>query len=83
MKRLSWLLTACLFLFNACRPADKTGAEASPIDVTKDKKPNTEEMKPLSEISKQLMKMAASKPHFMTWDNFKETFSNLNPQDRS
>lgn len=38
---------------------------------------NPDNMKSLSDISKQIMKMAAPKPHFMTWENFKKTLSEI------
>lgn len=37
----------------------------------------TEDMKSLSEISKQISRMAAPKPHFMTWENLKQTLSDI------
>ena len=43
----------------------------------------TKDMKTLSDISKQIMKKAAPKPHFMTWENLKNVFSNLKTPDRS
>ena len=43
----------------------------------------TEDMKSIPEISRQIMKMAAPKPHFMTWENFKNTFSDIKIKDRS
>ena len=42
-----------------------------------------DDMKSISEISRQIMKMAAPKPHFMTWENFKATFSNIKSKDRT
>ena len=35
------------------------------------------DMKSISEIGRQIMKMAAPKPHFMTWENFKKTISEI------
>lgn len=61
----------------------ENGADVFIISATEKTEPLSENMKPLSDISKQIMKMAAPKPHFMTWENFKDTFSNLNPKDRS
>ena len=43
----------------------------------------TKDMKSLSEISRQIMKKAAPKPHFMTWENFKNTIANIITKDRS
>lgn len=37
----------------------------------------TNDMKSISEVSKDLMKKAAPKPHFMTWENLKQTFSDI------
>lgn len=36
-----------------------------------------DDMKSLSEISKEIMKMAAPKPHFMTWKNLRQTLSDI------
>lgn len=36
-----------------------------------------DDMKSLSELSKKIMKMAAPKPHFMTWENFRQTLSDI------
>ena len=41
------------------------------------------DMKSLSEISRQLMKMAAPKPHFLTWENLKDTFTNITTKEHS
>lgn len=38
---------------------------------------NIDDMESLLKISKELMKKAAPKPHFMTWENLKSTFSNI------
>lgn len=43
----------------------------------------TKDMESLTEIGRQIMKMAAPKPHFMTWENFKATLSNIKNKDRS
>ena len=61
----------------------ENGTDVFIINATEEMKPLNEDMKPLSDISKQIMKMAAPKPHFMTWENLKNTFSNLNTKDRS
>ena len=45
-------------------------------DVFSSQKTNNN-MKPLTDISKQIMQMAAPKPHFMTWQNFKKTLSEI------
>ena len=37
----------------------------------------SEPMKTISEIGQELFKTAAPKPHFMTWENFKNTLSNI------
>jgi len=42
-----------------------------------------EETNTLSDISRQIMKKAAPKPHFMTWEHLRNAFSNLKTQDRS
>ena len=44
---------------------------------------NTEDMLSIAEISKEILQKAAPKPHFMTWENFKNTISNLKNRDRS
>ena len=59
----------------------ENGANVFTLQATDNMKP-LEDMKPLSEYGKQLMKLAAPKPHFMTWENLKDTFSNLNPENR-
>ena len=61
----------------------ENGTDVFIINATEKKKPLNEDMKPLSDISNQIMKMAAPKPHFMTWESLKNTFSNLNTKDRS
>ena len=37
----------------------------------------TEDMKSLADISKEILQKAAPKPHFMTWENIKNTFSDI------
>ena len=82
MRQILWIMAFCLLLFNACRPTDETGTVQPQPDYSVDNT-ITEDMKNLTDISIRIMKTAAPKPHFMTWENFKNTFSNLHPKDRS
>ena len=68
--------TAIMQNQNALAKLKENGHDVFHIQTTKD-------MKTLSDISKQIMKKAAPKPHFMTWENLKNVFSNLKTHDRS
>ena len=82
-----WFRSPHVYDFNAFGSAIMQNQEAQQLlkengaDVFTAK--NTEDMLSIAEISKEILQKAAPKPHFMTWENFKNTISNLKNRDRS
>lgn len=76
-----WFRDPHVYDFNAFGSAIMQNQEAQKLlkengtDVFSTK--NTEDMKSLADISKGILQKAAPKPHFMTWENFRQTFSNI------
>lgn len=76
-----WFRDPHVYDFNAFGSAIMQNQEAQQLlkengrDVFSIK--TNDDMKSLSEISKEIMKMAAPKPHFMTWKNLRQTLSDI------
>ena len=69
MKQTLLIMAFFLAFFSACNKADDSSVNDTRIDYS---------------VSKKIMKKAAPKPHFMTWENMKNTVSDIKTNlDRS